>query len=164
MVPTFRNACSGYWSISPLRIILKPRMISAQGTITPGRPVNCSATKKGLREEALRRGGRGNYELVIVGELVDTEDGDDVLELVVLLEQLLDSLAVLVVVLADDVGVEDARGRFQRVHCRVDTELGNLTQSTVVASRKLNVVAGAGSVVIGWHVDGLNRGDRTLFC
>lgn len=47
IVPTFRKACSGYSSISPLRIILNPRMVSLKGTITPGSPVNCSATWKG---------------------------------------------------------------------------------------------------------------------
>ena len=47
IVPTLRNACSGYSSISPLRIILNPRIVSLNGTITPGRPVNCSATWNG---------------------------------------------------------------------------------------------------------------------
>jgi hypothetical protein len=50
------------------------------------------------------------------------------------------------VLLADDRGVEDARGRVERVDGRVDAELGDGAESTVVASRWAKVVAGAGSV------------------
>ena len=47
MVPTLRKACSGRWSTSPSIIMLKPRMHSSMGTMTPGTPVNFSATVKG---------------------------------------------------------------------------------------------------------------------
>ena len=47
MVPTLRKACSGRSSTSPSRIMLKPRMTSSIGTITPGTPVNFSATVNG---------------------------------------------------------------------------------------------------------------------
>jgi hypothetical protein len=43
-----------------------------------------------LREEALDFAGARDSELVFVGELVDAEDGDDVLEILVALEDLLD--------------------------------------------------------------------------
>ena len=44
-----------------------------------------------LREEALDLAGALHGELVLVGELVDAEDRDDVLELLVALEDLLDA-------------------------------------------------------------------------
>src|SRR2546423_5524262 len=44
-----------------------------------------------LREEALDLPRAGDDHLVLVGKLVDAEDGDDVLEVLVALEQLLDA-------------------------------------------------------------------------
>ena len=81
-----------------------------------------------LREETLGTACARYHQLVLVGKLVDTEDGDDILKLVVLLEELLDGLGGVVVVLADDVGVKDSRGRLQGVYGRVDTQLRNLTR------------------------------------
>jgi len=43
-------------------------------------------------------------------------------------------------------GRKDTRSRIQRIHGRVDSQLGNLTAQYVVASRWAKVVAGAGSV------------------
>jgi len=54
--------------------------VSATGTYWPGVPVNCSATKKRLRQEALHLAGALHGQAVLVGELLDAEDGDDVLE------------------------------------------------------------------------------------
>ena len=47
IVPTLKNALSGYSSISPSMIILNPRIVSFSGTYFPGIPVNVSATKNG---------------------------------------------------------------------------------------------------------------------
>ena len=47
IVPTLKNADSGYASISPSMIILNPRIVSFNGTYFPGIPVNVSATKNG---------------------------------------------------------------------------------------------------------------------
>src|SRR5680860_1250816 len=44
--PTMENACSGYSSRSPLMSASKDSIVSDSGTLTPGEPVNCSATKK----------------------------------------------------------------------------------------------------------------------
>ena len=59
--------------------------------------------------EALCAARTGHDELVFVREFVDTEDGDDVLKLVVFLKELLDCLRGVVVVFTDDIGVEDTR-------------------------------------------------------
>ena len=62
---------------------------------------------EGLREEPLDLPGPGDGELVLLRELVHTQNGDDVLQGLVVLEDLLDATRDLVVVLADDVGVHD---------------------------------------------------------
>ena len=60
-----------------------------------------------LREEALDLAGAGDDELVLLAELVHSQDGDDVLQVLVLLEGGLDLAGHVVVALADDVGVEE---------------------------------------------------------
>src|ERR671921_589257 len=63
-----------------------------------------------LREEALEPPRPAYDDLVLLGELVYPEDGDDVLELLVALEDVLYLLGDLVMLLADDRGVEYRRG------------------------------------------------------
>ncbi|MFN8162956.1 MAG: hypothetical protein U0R26_03825 [Solirubrobacterales bacterium] len=99
-----------------------------------------------LREEALDLAGAGDRLPILVGELVDAEDGDDVLQLLVALQNLLDVGRGAVVVLADDVGLEDRRGRVERVDGRVDPFSEIARESVVVALRWANTDAGAGSV------------------
>ena len=55
-----------------------------------------------LREEALDLAGAADDELVFFRQLVDAEDGDDVLQVAVALEDLLHPAGDAVVVLADD--------------------------------------------------------------
>ena len=62
---------------------------------------------EGLREESLGTTSTVNHQLVVVGELVDTKDGDDVLKLVVFLEELLHSLSGIVVILSHDIWVKN---------------------------------------------------------
>ena len=54
-----------------------------------------------LRQEPLDPAGPGDDDLVLLGQLVDTEDRDDVLQLLVALQDLLDPDRAVVVVLAD---------------------------------------------------------------
>src|SRR3712207_5067174 len=66
---------------------------------------------EGLREEALNLARARDDQLVLLRKLVEAEDGDDVLQVLVALENLLDGLRGRVVLVADDARVEDARGR-----------------------------------------------------
>ena len=110
-------------------------------------PVKTSATNERLGQEALDLAGPGHRDAVLFGQLVEAEDGDDVLELLVALEDLpWTRRGHGVVALAHDLGRQDVRGRGQRVHGRVDAERGDLADSSVVASRWVKVVNGAGSV------------------
>src|SRR3954468_4903884 len=76
-----------------------------------------------LRQEALDAPRAPDDELVLVGELVDAEDRDDVLQLLVALQDLLDPVGDREVLLAEDVGLEDRRRRVERVDGRVDALL-----------------------------------------
>src|SRR5690606_28171219 len=80
---------------------------------------------EGLAEEALDLAGAADDELVVLGELVHAEDGDDVLELLVALQGALDAEGDAVVALADDAGVEDAGAGGERVDGGVDALLGD---------------------------------------
>src|SRR5688572_30022092 len=75
-----------------------------------------------LRQEALDLARAGDRELVLGGELVHAEDGDDVTQLLVALQRGLNGAGSVVVVFADRVGVDLTRGGVERVHRRVDTE------------------------------------------
>src|SRR3954452_11126936 len=76
-----------------------------------------------LGQEALDLARPLHRDLVLVGELVDAEDRDDVLQLLVALQHLLHLVGDAVVLLADDVRLQDRRGRVERVDGRVDALL-----------------------------------------
>src|ERR1700750_1257578 len=78
-----------------------------------------------LRQEALDLARALHRHLVLVGELVDAEDRDDVLELLVALQDLLDAVGDAEVVLAEDRRLQDRGGRVQRVDGRVDAFFGD---------------------------------------
>src|SRR4051812_42737199 len=118
---------------------------------------------KRLRQEALDLARALHRHLVLVGELVDAEDRDDVLELLVALQDLLDARRDLVVLLADDVRLEDRRGRVERVDRRVDALLRDAAREhrRRVEVREHRRGRRVGEVV-GRHVDGLHRRHRAL--
>ncbi len=158
-----KKARSGTSSCLPSRISLKPRIDSSTLTYLPGMPVNCSATKNGWDRKRSSLRARFDRHLVLVGELVDAEDRDDVLQLPVALQHLLDPVGDLEVLLADDLGLEDRRGRVERVDRRIDPLLGD---RPVEVRRRVQVrehrCRGRIGVVVGGHVDRLDRGDRAL--
>src|SRR3954449_13335665 len=116
-----------------------------------------------LRQEALDLARALHRHLVLIGELVDAEDRDDVLELLVALQDLLDARGDLVVLLADDVRLEDRRGRVERVDRGVDPLLRDAAREhgRRVEVREHRRGRRVGEVV-GGHVDRLHRGDRAL--
>lgn len=116
-----------------------------------------------LAHEPLHLSGSLDGELVLLGQFVHTQNGDDVLERLVVLEQLLNTGSDVVVLLTDDCGVKHSRLGVEGVDGRVDTQLGNTTRQ-----RGSGVQVGEGgggsrvSQVIGGHVDGLDRSDGAL--
>ena len=73
-----------------------------------------------LGQEPLDLPGPGDGDPVLLGQLVEAEDGDDVLELLVALEDALDPAGHVVVAVAHDLGGQDVRGGRQRVDGRID--------------------------------------------
>ena len=114
-----------------------------------------------LREEALHAAGALHGHLLVVAQLLLAEDGDDVLQLLVLLEHALDPLGDRVVLLTDDVGVERATEGVERVHRRVDADL---SERTAQGHRRSEVgergCHGGVREIVGGHVHRLHRRDR----
>jgi len=67
----------------------KDSTVSSTGTVTPFRPVNTLTHVEGLGQEALDLPGPVHGDPVLLGQLVETEDGDDVLQLLIALEHAL---------------------------------------------------------------------------
>src|SRR5437763_1108236 len=116
-----------------------------------------------LREEALDLPGPRHHQPVLVRELVDPEDGDDVLEVLVALKHLLDARRRAVVVVGDDPRLERARERVERVHRRVDALLHDRAREH---RRRVEVREGVRrrgvGEVVGRDVDRLHRRDGAL--
>src|SRR5690349_10869576 len=70
-----------------------------------------------LREESLNLSRARHNQLIVIRQLVDTENRDDVLKVLVALENSLYFLSSAVVIFADDARIENARRRLQWVHC-----------------------------------------------
>ena len=102
---------------------MKPWIVSLSETCTPGVPVKTSATRERLAEEALDLAGARDQQLVVGGELVHAENGDDVLQILVALQHFLHAARDRVVLLADDVGRERLRGGGEGIDRRIDAQL-----------------------------------------
>src|SRR3989344_3693503 len=77
------------------------------GNVFAGRTSKLLGDEEWLGEEALDLAGAGNGEFIFVGEFVDAQNGDDVLEVFVALKDFLDALGGVVVVAAEDVWGQD---------------------------------------------------------
>ena len=86
----------------PSRISSKPAIVSLRLTSLPCEAGELRGDEERLREELLDLAGARDDELVVLAELVHAEDGDDVLQILVLLQRLLDAARDAVVPLADD--------------------------------------------------------------
>ena len=102
-------------------------------------------------------------KLVLLRQFIHTKNGNDILERLVVLEDLLDGGRDLVVLCADNTGVEHTRLGVERVDGGVDTELSNTTGQH---SRRVQVSEGRGrsrvSQIVGRDVDSLYGCDRAL--
>jgi len=116
-----------------------------------------------LREESLDLSGSGDGELLFGGELSHTENGNDILEGLVVLEDLLDISSDVVVGGTDDVGVHNSGGGLEWVDSWVEAQLSNLSGKYGGGVQ----VGESGSwgwigQVISWHIDSLDGGNGTL--
>jgi len=76
---------------------------------------------EGLRHKALDLAGAGHSELVILRQLIHSQDGNDILQGFVGLQGLLAAAGSVVVAESNDVGVQQAGSGVQRVHSGVDS-------------------------------------------
>src|SRR6266567_1376660 len=90
-----------------------------------------------VREEPLDPPGPLDRDLVLFRQLVDAEDGDDVLQFLVSLQDPLHLAGHLVVLVPDVLGVQDARGGVERVDRREDALLGHLDEQVVALTGAL---------------------------
>ena len=117
---------------------------------------------EGLGQEALHAAGAVHGHLVLLAQFVHAQDGDDVLQLLVALEDLLHALGAVVVLVAHDGRGQDPAGGVQGVHRGIDAQLGDLP-----AEHRGGVQVGEGGgrsgvgEVIRRHVHRLHRGDGT---
>ena len=78
-----------------------------QGHIAARLACKLFSNSKRLAQETLDLTGPGDCQLIFFRQFVDTEDGDDILKVVILLQDFLYFTGCLVVIFADDVRVED---------------------------------------------------------
>mmetsp|Transcript_2155 Transcript_2155/g.4907 ORF Transcript_2155/g.4907 Transcript_2155/m.4907 type:complete len:511 (-) Transcript_2155:15-1547(-) len=116
-----------------------------------------------LGQESLHLSGARDGELVLLRKLIHTQNGDDILETLVVLQDLLDGTSGVVVLVSDDHGVEHTGVRVQRVDSWVDSQLGDLAGQH---SGGIQVSEGGGwgriGQIIGRDIDGLHRGNGSL--
>mmetsp|Transcript_20599 Transcript_20599/g.62033 ORF Transcript_20599/g.62033 Transcript_20599/m.62033 type:complete len:405 (+) Transcript_20599:112-1326(+) len=131
--------------------------------VLAGRASEDLSDVEGLRQEALDLAGAGDGQLVLLGQLIHTQDGDDILQVLVVLQDALHGTGGVVVLLAQDAGVEHAAGGVQGVHGGVDAQLGD---GAGQHGGGIQVSEGGGrrriSQVIRGHVDGLHGCDGPL--
>jgi hypothetical protein len=118
---------------------------------------------EGLGQESLDLTGTLDGKLVSFGQFIHTKNGNDVLQRLVLLEDLLDLGGGLVVVLADDTGVQHTGLGVERVDSGVDAQLGDTTGQDS-GGVQMGEGGGGGRVsqIVSGHVDGLDGGNGTL--
>ena len=115
---------------------------------------------EGLRKELLDLSGSCDGESILFGKLVHTENGDDILKGLVVLDELLDCTGDVVVLVTDDHGIEDTGGGLKRVDGGVDTELSERTRQHSVSIQMGEGGGGSGiSQIICGHVHSLDGGD-----
>ena len=119
--------------------------------------------EEGLREEALDLARAVHRHAVVLAELVHAEDGDDVLEVLVLLQGLLNAASHRVVTLTQDGRVQHGGGGVEGVHGGVDADGRDLAREH---RRGVQVSEGGGRrrvrEVVGGDVHGLHGRDGAL--
>src|SRR6185437_6285768 len=117
-----------------------------------------------LREKLLHLARSSDGHFVIFAQLFNTENGNDVLQILVALQYSLDALGHFVVLLADHVRVENTRSGSQGINRGIDSDL---RQRTRKHRGGVEVSKGRGwrriSEVVGGNVNCLHRGDGALF-
>src|SRR5262245_56572536 len=95
----------------------------AEGDILAFASRKRSRHEEWLREEELDLPGARDHQFVFFRELVNSQDGNDVLQILVLLQNLLHGASCVVVLVTNDARIKNAGGGSQWIDCRIDTHL-----------------------------------------
>ncbi|CAG9956080.1 unnamed protein product [Clonostachys rosea f. rosea IK726] len=116
-----------------------------------------------LAQETLDLTGTLDSKLVSFRKFVHTQNGNDILERLVFLKNLLNTSGSLVVLITQNTGIHHTGLGVERVDSRVDTQLGNTTGQD---SGGVQVSEGGGgggiSQIVSRDVDSLDGGNGTL--
>ena len=120
-----RRPLPSRWSYSPATTALNELIVSSSGTWTPSEPVNTLATSKGCDRKRWILRARATVSLSSFAQFVHPQNGDDVLQRLVALQDALHVTGHLIMLFAHDLRVHQARVAVQRVHGRVDAQFGD---------------------------------------
>ena len=116
-----------------------------------------------LGEESLDLSRSGHRQFILLAQFIHTQNGDNILKRLIILQNLLHVTSDLVMFRSDDVRVHDTRGRIERIHGGVDSQFGDGARQH---RGGVQVSEGRGRSRIGQivsgHVDGLYGGDGSL--
>ena len=119
--------------------------------------------KKRLGKKLLDLAGPSHGHLLIFAKLVDTQDGDDVLQVLVSLQCFLDHLRYIVMILAYNPRIKNPRSRGQRIHRGIDAYLGECPRKH---GRSIEMSKGGSWSRIGQiirrNINRLDRSNRAL--
>lgn len=79
-----------------------------------------------LAQEPLNFSSTSNSQLVIFTEFIHSQNGDNILKVLVILKNFLYSTSSIVVFLSQDMWGEHTRSRIKRIDSRIDAKLGDL--------------------------------------
>mmetsp|Transcript_20622 Transcript_20622/g.35423 ORF Transcript_20622/g.35423 Transcript_20622/m.35423 type:complete len:548 (+) Transcript_20622:132-1775(+) len=116
-----------------------------------------------LTHELLNLTGPAHNKLIILRQLIHTKNGNDILQSLVILEELLGGTSNLVVLVSDHSGIKHTGGGVKRIDSGVDTQLSN---GTGKHSGGIQVCEGGSGgrirKIISRHVDSLDGGNGSL--
>jgi len=118
---------------------------------------------EGLGQETLDLTGTIYGYLILIGQFLHTQDGDDILQFLVLLQHCLHLACSLIMLLTYHILFQDTGSGFQGIHCGVNTLFHDLTGQNGGGIQMCERSRGCGvSQVIRRHVNSLNGSDTTL--
>src|SRR6266849_180714 len=126
------------------------------------KPGELRGDEHGLRQKLLNLAGACHGALVLVGKFFDAENGDDVLQILIALQNQFHAARHGVVLRADDARIKNARGAGQWVDRRIDTALDDLPAQV---RRGIEMRKGRGRrgvrIIVSGNVNRLHRSNRS---
>ena len=106
--------------------------------------------------------GTGN-NLVFVRKFFHTQNGDDILQFLIALQNSLNAAGYFIVFLAEDVRVKNTAGGIQWIYCRVNAQFGDGTVKYCCGIQVGEYACRSRvSQIVGWYIYSLYGSDRTV--